>query len=93
MTSTRPSDLQSTLRAVAEGAANVCEADDTVILRVERDCLLLVSHCGGLSPVEVGEYLPIGADRVSGQAISGGKDAHSTYMSSKALGTSTVCVR
>ena len=50
------------------------------ILRVERDCLLLVSHCGGLSPVEVGEFLPIGADRVSGQAISGGKDAHSTYM-------------
>jgi len=30
MTSTRPIDLQSTLRAVAEGAANVCEADDTV---------------------------------------------------------------
>jgi len=53
MTSTRPIDLQSTLRAVAEGAANVCEADDTVILRVERDRLLLASHYGGLSPVEV----------------------------------------
>ena len=78
MTSTRPIDLQSTLRAVAEGAANVCEADDTVILRVERDRLLVASHYGGLSAVEVGEYFPIRADWVSGQAISGGKVAHSS---------------
>jgi len=40
--------------------------------------LLLASHYGGLSPVEVGEYFPIRADWVSGQAISGGKVAHSS---------------
>ena len=49
MTSSRSADLHSTLNSVAERAARLCEADDTIILRTEDDHFCVAAHYGCLS--------------------------------------------
>jgi len=71
MTSSRPTDLQSALRSVAESAAHLCEADDAVILRVEDDHFCVASHYGALSTVSIGQPFPIRSDWPSGRALIG----------------------
>jgi hypothetical protein len=68
--------MNSALDRIAQSVARLCDADDAVILRVERDRLRLDSHYGSLSSVKVGEDFPIRPDWVSGQAVSEGKVAH-----------------
>jgi hypothetical protein len=70
MTSSRPTDLRSTLHSIAERAAYLCEADDAAILRVEDDHFWVSSHYGSLSPVSVGQPFPIREDWVSGRALT-----------------------
>ena len=70
MTSNRSADLGWTLNSVAESAARLCDADDAVILRVEDDHLCVAGHYGSLSPVTVGQPVPIRNDWLSGRAFN-----------------------
>src|SRR5262249_18526671 len=65
-----PSNLQAVLDTVAEQAALVCGATDSVIHRLDDDGLHLVAHHGpiGLS-VKLGDILPVTRDRVTGRAV------------------------
>src|SRR5215813_10115071 len=69
MTSSRPNNLQSTLHSVAETAARLCEADDTVILRAEDDHFCVASHYGSLPALEIGQRFPIQSNWLSGLAL------------------------
>jgi signal transduction histidine kinase len=48
-----PTDIQPVLNAVAENAARLCEANDSLILRIDGELLKRVAHYGPL-PTELG---------------------------------------
>jgi GAF domain-containing protein/anti-sigma regulatory factor (Ser/Thr protein kinase) len=62
-----PTDIQPVLDVLAENAARLCEANDAVIHRVERDVLKLASHHGPLPRNEQGR--PISRGWVTGRAV------------------------
>src|SRR5262249_31180216 len=67
--SSSPTDIQPVLTAVAEsGAAQLCQAYDVTVFRVENDVLRLVAHHGPV-PATPQLGLPIVRDTVGGRSI------------------------
>src|SRR5262249_43720341 len=66
--SSSPADIQPVLTAVAEGAAQLCQAYDVTVFRVEDDVLRLVAHHGPV-PATPQLGLPIVRDTVGGRSI------------------------
>ncbi|HEX9145443.1 MAG TPA: GAF domain-containing protein, partial [Candidatus Binatia bacterium] len=71
-----PTDIEPVLNAVAENAARLCEANDSLILRIDGDTLKRVAHCGPL-PTELGVGPPrIDRDSIPGRAVIDRKTIH-----------------
>ncbi len=65
-----PTDIQPVLDVVADSAARLCEAEDTLILRVEGDTLRVVAHHGPVPIVSTDtEGFQFSRGSVSGRAI------------------------
>jgi GAF domain-containing protein/anti-sigma regulatory factor (Ser/Thr protein kinase) len=64
-----PTDLQPVLDAVAENAARVCGANDSMIRLVDGDALRHVSHYGYLPTFPRGESRPLVRGWISGRAV------------------------
>jgi GAF domain-containing protein len=62
-----PTDLQPVLDVVAESAARLCEANDAVILRIERDFLQTVARYGSI-PIPVANP-PVSRGNPAGRAV------------------------
>src|SRR5687767_3038427 len=71
-----PTDIQPVLNAVAENAARLCEANDSLILRIDGETLKRVAHHGPL-PTELGVG-PRTNDRgsIPGRAVVDRKTVH-----------------
>jgi signal transduction histidine kinase len=69
--SSSPTDLQPVLDAVAENAARLCDASDSVIFRVDGELLRLVAGRGPIPRMPVGgdEGVPVTRGSVSGRAV------------------------
>ena len=64
-----PGNLQAVLDAVAEQAARVCGATDSVIHRLDGDGLHPLAHHGSISlGIKIGDILPITRDAAAGRA-------------------------
>ena len=71
-----PTDIEPVLNAVAENAARLCEANDSLILRIDGDTLKRVAHCGPL-PTELGVGpRRIDRDSLPGRAVIDRKTIH-----------------
>jgi signal transduction histidine kinase len=70
--SSSPTDIQPVLDAIAENAARLCAANDTVILRTEGDVLKPVAVYGGLGAMP----LPISRGSVTGRAVIDRRTVH-----------------
>ncbi|MGH7832535.1 MAG: cache domain-containing protein, partial [Candidatus Binatia bacterium] len=55
-----PTDVQPVLDTVAERAAQLCDASDAVIHRLDGDVLRLVAHYGVIPAIDPLEEIPIG---------------------------------
>ena len=64
-----PTDIQPVLDVIAENAARLCDATDTVINRIEGDKLRAVATYGPLPGRGDRELLPVRRDTISGRAI------------------------
>jgi signal transduction histidine kinase/CheY-like chemotaxis protein len=64
-----PSDLQAILKAVAENAARLCDADVGQILRVDGDFLRVAASYGPIPSRLVGEAMRISRGSVAGRAV------------------------
>ena len=64
-----PTDVQPVLDAVAEAAARLCGANDTVIRRVDGDVLSLWAHYGSIPLPAFDDRFPLTPGRVIGRAI------------------------
>jgi two-component system, NtrC family, sensor kinase len=65
-----PTDLQPVMATVAENAARVCGATDSLIFRLDGELLRLVTRYGELPrSLGVGEILPATRDSVTGCAV------------------------
>jgi GAF domain-containing protein len=64
-----PTDLQPVLDAVAENAARVCGANDSMIRLVDGEALRHVSHYGDLPTFPRGESRPLVRGWISGRAV------------------------
>ncbi len=72
--SSSPTDLQPTLDAVAENAARVCGAHDSLIFRVESDLLRLAAHHG---PLEwTADSMPLNRGWPTGRAVVDRQTVH-----------------
>jgi GAF domain-containing protein/CheY-like chemotaxis protein len=72
-----PSDVQPVLSAVADSAARLCDARDTVVLLREGDALRYKVHVGALTPgAPVGELKSITRDWGGGRAALEGRQIH-----------------
>jgi signal transduction histidine kinase/HAMP domain-containing protein len=67
--SSSPTDLQPVLDAVAENAAQLCDASDAVIVRVEGDMFRMVAQHGALPILEQGQLLPLVREFIVGRAM------------------------
>ncbi|HEV8721597.1 MAG TPA: response regulator [Candidatus Binatia bacterium] len=67
--SSSPTDLQPVLKAVAENAARLCEADNAQILRVDGDVLRVVASFGQMKAFAVDDARPITRGYVTGRAV------------------------
>src|SRR5262245_28231783 len=67
--SSSPTDVQPVLDAVAEAAARLCGATDTVIRRVDGEALPLWAHYGSIPLAALAETLPLTPARAIGRAI------------------------
>src|SRR5262249_10218559 len=69
-----PADIQSVLDAVAESAARLCEAFDSLIFRVDGDRLRLVAHHGSIPLGTIGEFtVPLGRGSLPGRSALEGR--------------------
>lgn len=64
-----PADVHPVLKAVAENAARLCEADDVQIYEVDGDKLRQVSHFGPLPALQDGEFLQLVPGLLTGRAV------------------------
>ena len=70
MIASSPTDLQPVLDAIAERAANLCDAEDAAIFRVDGNFLRLAAHFGPIPMADaVGESRVIDRDTPAGRAI------------------------
>jgi GAF domain-containing protein len=68
--SASPGEIQPVLDAVAENAARLCDANNAVIFRLQRDLLRQVASHGGIPTTShPSEGLPINRGRVTGRAV------------------------
>ncbi|MBI3457339.1 MAG: GAF domain-containing protein [Candidatus Rokubacteria bacterium] len=74
--SSAPTGLQSVLRAVAEHAARLCDADVGQILRVDGDLLRVVASYGPIPSRLVGEAMRISRGSVAGRAVVDRQTVH-----------------
>jgi GAF domain-containing protein/anti-sigma regulatory factor (Ser/Thr protein kinase) len=66
--SSSPTDLKPVLDAVAESAAQLCDATDATVLRVEGDFLVRAARFG-VMPVPAGETIPLRRGLLSARAV------------------------
>jgi signal transduction histidine kinase len=71
-----PTDLQRVLDKVAETAARVCGANDTVIRRVDGDALRLAAHYGTILSQETGDATPLDRSTAMGRAVVDRRTVH-----------------
>jgi GAF domain-containing protein len=65
-----PTELQPVMEAVAENAARVCGATDSVIFRLDGEILRFVAQHGALPrPLSIGDMVPTRRGHVSGRAV------------------------
>src|SRR5262245_59575324 len=65
-----PGNLQAVLDAVAEQAARVCGAIDSLIHRIDGDRLRLVAHHGAIGlQIKPGDTTPLTRDSTAGRAV------------------------
>jgi GAF domain-containing protein len=68
--SSSPTELQPVMDTVAENAARVCGARDSIILRLDGNVLRVVARHGPLrGALQIGETRPLTRDSVSGRAV------------------------
>src|SRR5262249_39779185 len=68
--SSSPTDLQPVMDTVAQNAARVCGARDSIIFRLDGDALRVVARHGPLpGALRVGETRPLTRDSVSARAV------------------------
>ena len=70
-----PTDIQPVLNAVAENAARLCEANDSLILRIDGEILKRVAHYGPV-PTELGLGPRIMREAIPGRAVVDRKTIH-----------------
>ena len=72
-----PTNLQPVLDAIAERAANLCDAEDAAIFRVDGNFLRLAAHLGPIPMADaVGESLVMDRDTPAGRAIADRQTIH-----------------
>ena len=71
-----PTDLQRVLDKVAETAARVCGANDTVIRPVDGDVLQLTSHYGTILSQKIGDTTPLDRSTAMGRAVVERRTVH-----------------
>ena len=72
-----PGNLQTVLDAVAEQAARVCEATDSLIHRLDGDRLRFVAHHGPIRlTMKTGDTLPLTRDSAAGRAVLERRTVH-----------------
>jgi PAS domain S-box-containing protein len=64
-----PGEIQPVLEAVANHAANLCQADDVQIYRLEEDHLHQTAHFGPLPALQDTEFLPLDRGLLTGRAV------------------------
>src|SRR5262245_36328794 len=65
-----PGDLQSIMDAIAENAGRLCDADDVLVRRIDREDYYLVSHFGSIPVVAgLGTSIPIDRSTPAGRAV------------------------
>src|SRR5262249_41465565 len=65
-----PTDLQPVMEAIAENAARVCGATNSMILRLEGEHLRVVAMHGSLRrSLTIGETVPVSRSTVAGQVV------------------------
>ena len=70
MIASSPTDLQPVLDAIAERAANLCDAEDAAIFRVDGNFFRLAAHFGPIPMADaVGESRVIDRDTPAERAI------------------------
>ena len=75
--SSSPTDLQPVMEAVAENAARVCGAADSMILRLEGKHLQVVAMHGSLRrALAIGDTFPVSRNTVSGRAVCDRRTIH-----------------
>ena len=74
--SSSPSDLQSVLKAVANNAARLCDAQDVLILRVAGDVLQIVAHSGKIPTTPMGTTFPFIARTVANRTVQTRQAVH-----------------
>jgi GAF domain-containing protein len=71
-----PTDLQRVLDAVAKTAARVCDANDSIIRRVDGDVLPLIAHYGTIPSHETGDTTPLDRRSAMGRAVIDQRTVH-----------------
>ena len=75
--SSSPTDLQPVMDVVAENAARVCGATDSIIFRLEGDVLRVVARHGPLrGALRIGDSRPVTRDSVTGRAVMEQRTIH-----------------
>ena len=69
-----PTDIQPVVDVVAESAARLCAANDSLIRLIDGNSLRLVASCGYVLLPE--EYIPIDRDRPTGRAVIDRQTVH-----------------
>jgi GAF domain-containing protein len=71
-----PTDLQRVLEAVAKTAARVCDANDSIIRRVDGHALPLIAHYGTIPSHETGDTTPLDRRSAMGRAVIDQRTVH-----------------
>ena len=69
-----PTDIQPVVDVVAESAARLCDANDSLIRLIDGSSLRLLASCGYVLLPE--EYIPIDRDRPTGRAVIDRQTVH-----------------